>query len=285
MTAAGFLLNIVAAVLIYEEQWIAAGLAFLVGSILDIFDGAIARSRGEAGPRGAFIDSTFDRIAEGVVMGAIALVFARGGHEVAIAAVFAALAFSFLTSYTRARAEALGLDGIAGFMAPRGARRPDRRRARLRAARRARCLRAASIAARRALAASRSSSACATCSRSIPDHYTEELSVTAANGSKNGRRPADGKVRVAIVGVGNCASSLVQGVSYYRDAGDDDVRPRPDARRPRRLPRPRHRVRRRLRHRRRQGRQGPLRGDLRRPEQHREVRRRAEPRRQGRSAA
>jgi CDP-diacylglycerol--glycerol-3-phosphate 3-phosphatidyltransferase len=117
VTAAGFLLNIVAAVLIYEEQWIAAGLAFLVGSILDIFDGAIARHRGEAGPRGAFIDSTFDRIAEAAVMGAIALVFARGGHEVAIGAVFAALAFSFLTSYTRARAEALGLDGIAGFMA------------------------------------------------------------------------------------------------------------------------------------------------------------------------
>jgi len=117
VTAAGFVLNLVAAVLIYEELWIAAGLAFLVGSILDIFDGAIARSRGEAGPRGAFIDSTLDRIAEAAVMAAIALVFARGHHEVAIGAVFAALAFSFLTSYARARAEALGLDGIAGFMA------------------------------------------------------------------------------------------------------------------------------------------------------------------------
>jgi myo-inositol-1-phosphate synthase len=45
--------------------------------------------------------------------------------------------------------------------------------------------------------------------------------VTAGNGSKNGRHPSDGKVRVAIVGVGNCASSLVQGVHYYRDAADD----------------------------------------------------------------
>jgi myo-inositol-1-phosphate synthase len=45
--------------------------------------------------------------------------------------------------------------------------------------------------------------------------------VTAGNGSKNGRQVSDGKVRVAIVGVGNCASSLVQGVHYYRDAADD----------------------------------------------------------------
>jgi myo-inositol-1-phosphate synthase len=48
--------------------------------------------------------------------------------------------------------------------------------------------------------------------------------VTAANGSRNGRQASDGKVRVAIVGVGNCASSLVQGVHYYRDAPvDEDV--------------------------------------------------------------
>ena len=81
----------------------------------------------------------------------------------------------------------------------------------------------------------------------------------ATNGSKNGRTRTSDKVRVAIVGVGNCASSLVQGVHYYQDADPTDGRPRPDARRPRRLPHPRHRVRRRLRRRRGQGRQGPLR--------------------------
>jgi phosphatidylglycerophosphate synthase len=117
VTAVGFVLNVVAAVLIYHELWIAAGMTFLVGSILDIFDGAIARSRGEDGPRGAFIDSTFDRIAEATVMCSIALVFARHDEQLALAAVFAALVGSFLTSYTRARAEALGLDGISGLMA------------------------------------------------------------------------------------------------------------------------------------------------------------------------
>ncbi len=117
VTAVGFLLNVIAAVLIYEEQWIVAGVVFLVGSILDVFDGAIARSKGEAGPRGAFIDSTFDRIAEGAVLGSVALVFARQGETLAQAAVFAALVGSFLTSYTRAKAEAIGLDGTSGFMA------------------------------------------------------------------------------------------------------------------------------------------------------------------------
>ena len=89
------------------------------------------------------------------------------------------------------------------------------------------------------------------------------------------------KVRVAIVGVGNCASAFVQGVQYYKDADPDRARPGPHARRPRRLPRPRHRVHGRLRHRRGQGRQGPVRGDLVGPEQHDQVRRRAEPRRAG----
>ena len=117
VTAVAFLLNIAAAVLIYDERWILAGILFLVGSILDVFDGAIARSKGEAGPRGAFIDSTFDRIAEGAVLGAIALAFARQGETLAQAAVFAALVGSFLTSYTRAKAEAIGLDGTSGFMA------------------------------------------------------------------------------------------------------------------------------------------------------------------------
>ena len=54
------------------------------------------------------------------------------------------------------------------------------------------------------------------------------------------------KIRVAIIGVGNCASSLVQGVQYYKDAPDDAVYPRPDAHSARRLPYQRYRVHRRL---------------------------------------
>ncbi len=117
VTVAGFLINVVAAVLVYREAFIAGGLVFLLGSILDIFDGAVARARGEAGPRGAIIDSVLDRFSEAIMFVALALVFAREGNEVAVGAVIIALASSLLTSYLRAKAESLGLDGTHGLMA------------------------------------------------------------------------------------------------------------------------------------------------------------------------
>ena len=121
LTAAGVTLCAGAAVLVYLEYrhelaffWLAAA-AFVVGSVLDILDGALARQSGKGTPFGAFLDSTTDRISEGLVLGAIALVFAREGNEAALAFAFAALAGSFLVSYTRARAEALGLKGDVGI--------------------------------------------------------------------------------------------------------------------------------------------------------------------------
>jgi CDP-diacylglycerol--glycerol-3-phosphate 3-phosphatidyltransferase len=116
LTAIGFSLNIVAAVLLFEELYVVAGIVFLVGSIIDILDGALARLRDQATSFGAFIDSTTDRVSEGFVLGAAALVLARQGTTWAVAAIFVALVASFLVSYTRAKAEALGLDGKAGLM-------------------------------------------------------------------------------------------------------------------------------------------------------------------------
>jgi CDP-diacylglycerol--glycerol-3-phosphate 3-phosphatidyltransferase len=120
LTAAGVLLSIAGAVAVYFEYlgwgffWLGAGL-FVVGSILDILDGALARSRGAGSPFGAFIDSTVDRVGEAFMLGAIALVLMREGREWGVALAFAALAGSFLVSYTRAKAEVLGLRGDVGF--------------------------------------------------------------------------------------------------------------------------------------------------------------------------
>jgi CDP-diacylglycerol--glycerol-3-phosphate 3-phosphatidyltransferase len=121
LTTAGVSLCAAAAVLTYFEYrneilffWLGA-LVFVVGSILDILDGALARAGGKQTPFGSFLDSTTDRMSEGFVLGAIALVFHRHGHEVALAFTFAAVAGSFLVSYTRARAEALGLRGDVGI--------------------------------------------------------------------------------------------------------------------------------------------------------------------------
>jgi CDP-diacylglycerol--glycerol-3-phosphate 3-phosphatidyltransferase len=121
LTAAGVALCTAASVVVFFENrgeilfyWLGAVL-FVIGSVLDILDGALARTSGKGTPFGAFLDSTTDRVSEGVMLGAIALVFSRHGDEVALAFAFAAVAGSFLVSYTRARAEALGLRGDVGI--------------------------------------------------------------------------------------------------------------------------------------------------------------------------
>jgi phosphatidylinositol phosphate synthase len=121
LTTAGVSLCLAAAVLVYFEFrndllffWLGA-VVFVVGSILDILDGALARAGGKTTPFGSFLDSTTDRVGEGAMLLAIALVFSRHGNEVALAAAVAAVAGSFLVSYTRAKAEALGLRGDVGL--------------------------------------------------------------------------------------------------------------------------------------------------------------------------
>ena len=122
LSLAGLSLCIAGSVSVYFEYrnellffWLGAVL-FLVGSVLDILDGALARAGGKATPFGAFVDSTTDRIGEAFMLGAIGLVFSRDGNETALAFTFAALAGgTFLVSYTRARAEALGLKGDVGL--------------------------------------------------------------------------------------------------------------------------------------------------------------------------
>ena len=121
LTAAGVTLCLVAAVVVWLEDhgehfyfWLGAAL-FIVGSVLDILDGALARATGQGTPFGAFIDSTTDRIGEAAMLAAVGLVFMRDGKAWALAVAFAAMAGSFLVSYTRARAEALGLRGDVGL--------------------------------------------------------------------------------------------------------------------------------------------------------------------------
>jgi phosphatidylinositol phosphate synthase len=121
LTAAGVSLCIAASVLVYFEYkneylfyWL-GGAVFVIGSILDILDGALARSSGKGTPFGAFLDSTTDRVGEGFMLGSIGLIFYRHGNEVALAFAMAAIAGSFLVSYTRAKAEALGLRGDVGL--------------------------------------------------------------------------------------------------------------------------------------------------------------------------
>jgi phosphatidylglycerophosphate synthase len=119
LSVAGVALCAAGAVLVWLEYrgwgfFLAGSAAFVVGSVLDILDGALARSSGKGTPFGAFLDSTVDRLGEGFVLAAIALVLMRDGSEWGVALTFAAVIGSFLVSYTRAKAEGLGLRGDIG---------------------------------------------------------------------------------------------------------------------------------------------------------------------------
>jgi CDP-diacylglycerol--glycerol-3-phosphate 3-phosphatidyltransferase len=121
LTVSGVSLCLAAAVLVPFENrdkllfyWLGAGI-FVLGSILDILDGALARVGGKSSVFGAFLDSTTDRVGEGAMLAAIALVFARNGNDTAVVFTIVGVAGSFLVPYVRAKAEALGLRGDVGL--------------------------------------------------------------------------------------------------------------------------------------------------------------------------
>jgi phosphatidylinositol phosphate synthase len=117
----GFALNLVAAGLITQRLFVLAGIAFIVGSTMDALDGRYSRMSGKGTPFGAFLDSTLDRVEEGIVLAAIGVYFASRQDEIAVAATIVTVLGSLMVSYTRARAEALGVECKVGF-----AQRPPR---------------------------------------------------------------------------------------------------------------------------------------------------------------
>lgn len=115
ISMAGFTLNVVAAVLVWQHEFFIGGLVFIIGSICDTLDGGYSRMSGKGTPFGAFLDSTLDRIVEGIVLTAVAATFTERGDELAVAAVVVAVMSSLVVSYTRARAEALGVECKVGI--------------------------------------------------------------------------------------------------------------------------------------------------------------------------
>jgi CDP-diacylglycerol--glycerol-3-phosphate 3-phosphatidyltransferase len=111
----GFAGNVAAAVLVTQDLFVLAGIAFIAGSVMDLLDGYYSRMSGKASLYGAFLDSTLDRIEEGIVLAAVAADFAERSDQLAVAAVVVAVLGSFMVSYTRARAEALGVECRVGI--------------------------------------------------------------------------------------------------------------------------------------------------------------------------
>src|SRR6476619_3121600 len=115
ISIAGLVGNLVAAVLVTQKLFFLAGVAFSVGSVMDTLDGRYSRMSGKGTLFGAFLDSTLDRIEEGVVLTAVAWYFADSGDAIAAAACVVAVLGSLMVSYTRARAEALGVECKVGL--------------------------------------------------------------------------------------------------------------------------------------------------------------------------
>ena len=111
----GLVLNLAAAGLVTQKLFFLAGVAFIVGSVMDTLDGRYSRMSGKGTLFGAFLDSTLDRIEEGVVITAIAWYFADRGDSIAAAACVFVVLGSLMVSYTRARAEALGVECKVGL--------------------------------------------------------------------------------------------------------------------------------------------------------------------------
>ncbi len=124
VTVAGTLFTFVAATLAGFGQLRPAGIVLAVSGTFDILDGALARATKRSYPYGAFLDSTFDRYAEGAVYVGVAAYFLGRADPLMrweVLACLLALAGSFLVSYVRARAQSLGFRCDSGIFA-----RPER---------------------------------------------------------------------------------------------------------------------------------------------------------------
>jgi len=121
VTVIGFAITVVSGALAFTDHLLAAGLIVLLAGAFDMLDGALARTTKRVTKFGAILDSTLDRVSEALVLLGLLAVFVRAGHLPESMLTGFALLGSFLTSYTRARMEGLGIECKAGLFT-----RPER---------------------------------------------------------------------------------------------------------------------------------------------------------------
>ncbi|MCK5653535.1 MAG: CDP-alcohol phosphatidyltransferase family protein [Dehalococcoidia bacterium] len=117
LTILGFSCNVGVAWIISQGHFVLAGLLIIVAGIFDLLDGAVARHTNRVTKFGALLDSTLDRLSEGVLLFGLLWYYAwQQDTSLEVILIFAAIVGSMLISYVRARAEGLGLDGEVGIM-------------------------------------------------------------------------------------------------------------------------------------------------------------------------
>lgn len=120
VTVVGFAIVVVAAGLVGTGSLLAGAAVLVAGSLLDAVDGALARATGGTTAFGSFLDSTLDRAAEATLYGGVAAYYLAGSADPTWPVLLALVAMgaSFMVSYTRARAEGIGVTATVG-LAPR----------------------------------------------------------------------------------------------------------------------------------------------------------------------
>jgi CDP-diacylglycerol--glycerol-3-phosphate 3-phosphatidyltransferase len=122
LTLAGFLLNLVTAVVIASGHLTWGGMLVLLSGVFDMLDGALARVANKKTVFGAFFDSTMDRISEAALFfGVLLYYYQHGGALLELTLTYVAVIGSLMVSYARARAEGLGLECKVGLF-----QRPER---------------------------------------------------------------------------------------------------------------------------------------------------------------
>jgi CDP-diacylglycerol---glycerol-3-phosphate 3-phosphatidyltransferase len=116
ITLTGVIVTLVVPIELVQEKWLLAGLWLLGAGFFDVLDGSLARNIGQKRPFGAFWDSTMDRISEAVVFGGFLLYYYQHQEPRELLLAFGVCISSLLVSYTRARAEGLGIDCEVGIL-------------------------------------------------------------------------------------------------------------------------------------------------------------------------
>lgn len=114
LTTLGIVLTTAAAITVGAGRPFLGGWILLAGGLMDTFDGAVARARGASTPYGAFYDSVSDRLSDGIILAGILYHVQLSATLFVVTAV--ALVTAQVTSYVRAKAEAIDLDCSVGLL-------------------------------------------------------------------------------------------------------------------------------------------------------------------------
>ena len=116
LTATGWAFSVGAAVLLKLGYTRTAGAVMLFAGLFDALDGAVARESNQISAFGAFLDSTLDRLSESAIFVGVIFFYAASSRPYEALLAGAAMTFSLMTSYARARAEGLGLKCEVGLL-------------------------------------------------------------------------------------------------------------------------------------------------------------------------